>query len=267
MLRSQNNKVKIPTCARTTANVLGQLGAAHTIFVTPPKYKIGRSIKVCLKIFSFHYRRSLNNAVLQSWQIGSQDISSLNKLESNKSWLCIFRSHMLKRKNTAKYECCKQCQALQRGLFLLLFELLIGGLSATVTVLALMMKQEELCLYLCRARRTRSDVQGWKRRETAGLLFTPTERDRNRESKMCERENGGGGREETLALEVFPCNVTSYCLHSAQIPFLLVLFQASVKAVVWPTSRRAAVGKVKSRRSSSPLGRGKLRTSSSAASC
>lgn len=56
---------------------------------------------------------------------------------------------MLKQKNTAKYECCKQCQALQRGLFLLLFELLIGELSATVTVLALMMKQEELYVSTC----------------------------------------------------------------------------------------------------------------------
>lgn len=56
---------------------------------------------------------------------------------------------MLKQKNTAKYECCKQCQALQRGLFLLLFELLIGELLATVTVLALMMKQEELYVSTC----------------------------------------------------------------------------------------------------------------------
>lgn len=60
-----------------------------------------------------------------------------------------------------------------------------------------------------------------KGRETAGSLFTLTERDRNRESKT-ERKIGEGGEDcfEALALEVFPCSVTIYCLHSDQIPLL-----------------------------------------------
>lgn len=45
-----------------------------------------------------------------------------------------------------------------------------------------------ICLSLRRARRTRSRCLGMgRRRETAGSLFTLTEEDRNRESKM-ERE-------------------------------------------------------------------------------
>lgn len=78
-------------------------------------------------------------------------------------------------------------------------------------------------LCLCRAQRTRRRCLGMgKRRETAASLLTLTERDRNRESKM-EGERTEE-RECFEALEVFPCNVTSYCLHSAEIPLPQVMW-------------------------------------------
>lgn len=59
-----------------------------------------------------------------------------------------------------------------------------------------------------------------KRGETAGSLFSLRREIQKWRIKDGEGENKGVGREcfKAFALEAFPCNVTSYCLSSAQIP-------------------------------------------------
>lgn len=65
---------------------------------------------------------------------------------------------------------------------MLLFESLIGALWAIVTVLALMVKQGVQYVSAVPCLENKESMS--KRRETAGLLFTLTERETERESKM-----------------------------------------------------------------------------------
>lgn len=76
-----------------------------------------------------------------------------------------------------------------------------------------------------------------------------------------ERKNRGEEREcfEALSLEVFPCNVTSYCLHGAQDPLPQVMWQASASGYTLANEYRATTEKVKSRLS--PLSGENLRPS------
>lgn len=118
-----------------------------------------------------------------------------------------------------------------------------------------MVKQEVLYVSACAVLwRTRSRcLEMGNGRETAGSLFSLSEEDRNRESKT-KRESRGEERQcfEALALEMCPCNVTSYCLHGAHI----TLPQSDRQASQLHSGQQAMMEKAKS----SPLSRDILKT-------